>query len=198
MPEFQKPPKPLVVVGDHSIAYGRPDCERRAPIRNLRFSRQYTERADLVEHIEVAEYRAEHSVNQRKLRAIEIWAAAKAALQKCKFVSQCLGFCSEHRLVAGRIKADDVVQCSGSEFDPGSMVGAAQRVCRMQWCLLRFLQVFEDNSAFEYCDVVDLKYRRLPKWRYCVEPIRLVRKIDVEPFEGNALLGQRNYCALRI
>ncbi len=63
---------------------------------------------------------------------------------------------------------------------------------------LGFLKIFQNDGGFENRGVVGLQHRRLAERRDRQKPIRLVGKIDIDPLERNALLGQRDHRALHI
>ncbi len=68
----------------------------------------------------------------------------------------------------------------------------------MQRLRLRFFQVFENNGRLENRGVANPEDRGLAERRNRQEPAGLVGKIDIDPLEGNALLGQRDHRALHI
>jgi hypothetical protein len=104
----------------------------------------------------------------------------------------------ERGFVGSRVEAGDIAQNRRSELDPGPMLGAAQRIARVQRLRFGFLEIFQDHRGLENRGVADHQNRRLAERRDFQEPVRLVRQIDIDPFERDALFGQRDHGALHI
>jgi hypothetical protein len=76
------------------------------------------------------------------------------------------------------------------------MLGPSQRIGRMQRLGLRFLEIFQNDGGFENRLAADLQHRRLARGK--PKTNRLVGEINIDPFERDALLGQRYHCTLHI
>ena len=78
------------------------------------------------------------------------------------------------------------------------MLRAAQRIDRMQWLCLSFLQVFQNDGGLKNRNIADLKHGRLAERRDRQEPLRLVAQINIDPFEFDALFGEGDHRALDV
>ena len=78
------------------------------------------------------------------------------------------------------------------------MLGAPQRIGRMQGVRPGLLEIFQDHGALEEGAVVDLEHRRLAERRQVEEPRGLVGKVDIDALERHRLLGQRDGGALHV
>src|SRR5690242_5008 len=108
--------------------YGRSDrrpCGQvLTPARDLRLVAQNPKVADLVEHVEIAEDRTEHGIDQREFLAVEPW-SDEARFQPLEALLELRGFGVERRLVGCRIEPRDIVEDGRAELDKGAMLGAA-------------------------------------------------------------------------
>ena len=84
IPPVQEVAQQHRIVGADGGAHRRPRRQRLSPARKLRFAGQYSKVGDAVEHIEIAEYRAEHRIDQREILAIEPRRCRNARLEPRK------------------------------------------------------------------------------------------------------------------
>src|SRR5258708_10934932 len=104
MPPVEEIAKHRWIIGAHSGAHRWPRRERLAPARKLRLAGENSEVGDLVERIEIAQHRTEHSIDQRKTVPVKPWRGREARLDPRKSLLEldCLGF--ECRFVRRRGK----------------------------------------------------------------------------------------------
>src|SRR3954451_23095919 len=131
MPPLQEVPQQHRIVCADSSMYRRPRRKPPSPARQLRFGGQYSEVSNAVEHVEIAEYRAEHRVDQREFSAVEPRSGRDARLEPRKSLFKLSRLEREGRLVRCGVKACDIVQHRRAEFDPAAMLGARQGIGRM-------------------------------------------------------------------
>ena len=105
--------------------------ERAAPCGDLRQAGEDAEIADAVEGIEIAEHRPEHRVDEAEAFAVEPW-TFQARFDAREFVPQRCRLGVERRLIGRRVEARDVVEDRRAELDPGAMLGAGERIGRVQ------------------------------------------------------------------
>src|SRR5438552_1056252 len=84
--------------------------ERVAPARELRLVGQNAKVANIVEHVEITEYRAKRRIDQREVFAVEPWRRADARFEPRKLVLQRARLGLECRLVLGAVEAGDIIQ----------------------------------------------------------------------------------------
>src|ERR1700751_5438206 len=188
----------LRIIRAHRTADRSARRKVRAPVRDLRLLRQDAEIIDGVEDVEIAKHRPENGIDERELRAVEPGAAIEALLYPGKALAKKLALRLERGLGRSGVEAPDVAQDRRAELDRGAVLGALQRVLRMQGLLLRLLEIFEDNGGFENGRDADLEDRGLAQRRERLEPIGLVRKIDIDALERNLFFGERDHRALHI
>ena len=73
----------------------------------------------------------------------------QSLFKKTELFRQCFRFGDEGLIVLRGVETRNVIQCCRSKLDPRSMLGATQRVGRMQRRHLSFFKVLKDNSTFE-------------------------------------------------
>jgi len=115
---------------------------------------------------------------------------------------QASSFMVEGGLIRRGVKTADSVEDGRTEFDPGSMAGARQRIRRVQRIGLGLLEEFEDDGGFENhvfrAIAPHAQQRHLAERRDGLEPVRLGGEIDIDPLERHAFLGKRNCRALNV
>jgi hypothetical protein len=159
-------------------------------VRDLRLLRQDAEIIDGVEDVEIAKHRPENGIDERELRAVEPGAAIEALLYPGKALGKKLALRLERGLGRSGVEAPDVAEDRRAELDRGAVLGALQRILRMQGFLLCLLEIFEDNGGFENGGVADLEHRGLAERRKRLEPIGLARKVDIDALERNLFFGE--------
>src|SRR4029077_17127765 len=73
IPPAEKTAKQRRIIGAHGRAHRWPRRKRLAPALKIWLACENSEVGDVIEHIEIAEHRAEHGINQRKVFAVKPW-----------------------------------------------------------------------------------------------------------------------------
>src|SRR4051794_12565885 len=109
MPPVQEVPQQHRITGADSSAHRWPRSKPLSPARQLRFTGQYSEVYNAVEHIEIAEYRAEYRIDQREFASVEPRRRRNTRLQPRKTRFKLRSLRRERCLLGSRIKARDIV-----------------------------------------------------------------------------------------
>src|SRR6516225_1549769 len=120
------------IFGAHGLSHRGPLGQRLAPACQFRLAGENSEIADLIENVEITKHRTEYRVHERKTFTIEPWRSDHACLQPRKTQLQLSGLGPKWLLVQRAVKTRDSVEDLRAEFDPGTMLGTPQRICRMQ------------------------------------------------------------------
>src|SRR5581483_7391367 len=112
-----------------------------------RLAGENTELADAIEHVEIAEHRTEHRIDQGKSFAVEPWCSRDTRREPREFFRERCDLGVERCFVLGAVEAGNVVQYGRAELDPAAVLGALQRITRVQRIRLGLLEIFEDNSG---------------------------------------------------
>ncbi len=107
--------------------YRCPPGKRRAPRGNGGGPVKKAEVTDALEDLEVAEHRCERGVHQGERGTREEGSGSERGLEPPKLFHQCPALCFPGLLVAGTVKAADIVERDGGKFDPAAMAGFTRK-----------------------------------------------------------------------
>ena len=106
--------------------------QRLAPAGELRLAGQDAEILDHVEDIEIAEDRAEGRIDEMEGLAVEPGIGLHPPLEPGEALGEILPLLLEGFPIRRSIEAPDIGKHDACEFDPGAMIGAPDRIGRME------------------------------------------------------------------
>src|SRR5215510_1721109 len=172
--------------------------QRAAPAREVRLGSKHAEVVDTIEDIKVAKDWREYRVDEREAVAVEPGCRRHASLEPVEAPSKPSLLVGEACSIGRRVELGDIVEDCRAVLDEGTVLGASERIDRVQGPGLGLLQIFKDDGGFENGRAANLEDRCLAKRRKRFKPPGLVGKIDRDALACDALLRERDDGALDV
>ena len=141
-----------------------------------------------IEHVEIAEDRREHRVHQAEIFRRRRMAPSRAPPRPAQTSRRPPAACSRRSRHRPWSRGPIVAQNGRAELHPGPVLGALQRILRMQLAPPCVSSIYSQmtllsNSATSPSSVATTQHRHLAERRDFQEPVRLVGEIDIDPLE---------------